>query len=145
MDTGEILRTVMIAAGVLILMETVLSLSQRRLKEQFCLLWFVISILLIFSGILLKLTTWSQYISAPGTVIVLIAGLCVIWCLYFLSIHISVLSRKTQELAMHVSLLNQENERILAELNKMRQEQSTAHHGQGDEGTIIQEGGRVRE
>ena len=63
METGEILRTVMIAAGVLVLMETVLSLSKRRLKEQFCLLWGVISVLLIVSGIFLRPTVWSQYIS----------------------------------------------------------------------------------
>lgn len=38
MQTGEILRIVMITAGILIFMQTILSLAKRRLKEQFCLL-----------------------------------------------------------------------------------------------------------
>ena len=92
METGEILRTVMIAAGVLVLMETVLS---------------------------------SQYISETGTVVIIITALCLVWCLFFISVHISVLSRKTQELAMQVSLLNQENERILAELEQLREKEES--------------------
>ena len=125
METGDILRTVMIAAGVLVLMETVLSLSKRRLKEQFCLLWGVISVLLIVSGIFLRPTVWSQYISETGTVVIIITALCLVWCLFFISVHISVLSRKTQELAMQVSLLNQENERILAELEQLREKEES--------------------
>ncbi len=122
METGQILRIMMIAVGVLLLLETILSLAQRRLKEHFCLLWGVISLSFIVSGICLSPSTWSQYVSNTGTIIVIVAGGCVLWCLFFLSIQLSVLSRKNQELAMQVSLLNQENERIMDELEKIREE-----------------------
>lgn len=120
MHTGEILRIVMITAGVLIFMQTILSLAKRRLKEQFCLLWGVISFLLVLAGILLRPVTLSQYVSGMGMLLIIVAGSCVVCCLYFLSIQLSVLGRKNQELAMQVSLLNQENERILAELEELK-------------------------
>ena len=122
METGDILRLVMIVAGVMILVKTICSLAKRRLKEQFCLLWSLISVLLIMAGIFLRPTLWSEYISGEGTIIILIAAGCIIWCLYFLSLQLSVLSRKNQELAMQVSLLNQENERILGKLNEITEE-----------------------
>ncbi len=120
MKTGDILRVVMAAGGVFILMETVMSLSKRRLKEQFCLFWGVISVLLILAGIFLRPMVWSRYVSQTGTIIIIIAAVCVVCCLFYFSIYISVLSRKTQELAMQVSLLNQENERIFMELDRLQ-------------------------
>lgn len=120
MGTGEILRIIMISAGVLLLMETILSLAKRKLNEQFCLLWTVISLCLIVAGIILEPHTLGEYISGTGIVIVIIVAGCVGWCMYFLSTQVSLLNRKNQELAMQVSLLNQENKRILSELeNKM--------------------------
>lgn len=119
MGTGIILQIVLVAAGILVMMETVLSLSQRKLREQFCVLWGIVSVLLVVSGIFLRPTVWGQYISETGTILVILSALCLIGCLFFLSVHISVLGRKTQELAMHVSLLNHENERILAELERL--------------------------
>lgn len=119
METGKILQIVLVAAGILVMMETVLSLSQRKLREQFCVLWGIVAMLLVVSGIFLRPTVWGQYISETGTILVILSALCLIGCLFFLSVHISVLGRKTQELAMHVSLLNHENERILAELERL--------------------------
>lgn len=121
MQTGEVLRIIMIAAGVLIFMQTILSLAKRRLKEQFCLLWGVISLLLVLAGIILRPVTLSQYVSGTGLLLIIVAGGCIVCCLYFLSMQLSVLSRKNQELAMQVSLLNQENERILAALEEFRE------------------------
>ena len=124
MEIGDVLRIVMVAEGVLVMMETILSLSKRRMKEQFCLVWGVFAILLVVAGIVLRPTIWSQYISESGTIILTVSALGAVWCLYYLSVHISVLNRKTQELAMQVSLLNQENEQIMAEREKLREKKS---------------------
>lgn len=120
METGDVLRIIMIFAGIAILAQTILSLAQRRLKEQFCLLWGMISFLFILAGILLHPVILSRYVSSSGLVLIVIAGGCVVCCMYFLSIQISVLSRKNQELAMQVSLLNQENEQVLRQLEELK-------------------------
>ena len=44
---------------------------------------------------------------------------CVIEAAWFISIQVSLLIRKNQELAMQVSLLNQENEQILAKISEL--------------------------
>ena len=80
MQTGAILRIVMITAGVLIFMQTILSLAKRRLKEQFCLLWGVISLLLVLAGILLRPVTLTQYVSGTGMLLIIVAGGCVVCC-----------------------------------------------------------------
>mgnify|MGYP000444138625 CR=1 FL=1 len=49
----------------------------------------------------------------------LITALLVLWGVYQMTIQISSLLMKNQELAILVSLLNQENERILRELEKL--------------------------
>lgn len=125
METGQILRILMIAASVLLLLQTTLSLAQRKLKEQFALLWAMIAVLLFMAGIFLRPTTWSTYISSAGTLIIIGGIACIVWCLFFLSTQLSVLSRKNQELAMQVSLLNQENERIIEELKQLQEIQQS--------------------
>ncbi len=121
MQTGEIIRVMLIVMGIVLFINMIFSLAKKRMKEQFCLVWGFISILLFISGILLHPDGLSQYISASGTVIIVMLSICVVWALFYLSIQISVLSRKNQELAMQVSLLNQENEWIMRELKETKE------------------------
>ena len=120
METGEIIRMMLFMLGVLLLMNVVLSLAKRKMKEHFCLVWGAISILFIVSGILLHPSGISQYLSVSGTIIIVILSMCAVWFLFYLSLQISVLNRKNQELAMQVSLLNQENEGLLEEIEKIK-------------------------
>ena len=119
MQTGDMLRILLIFLGCFLVIQTVLSLAKRKLKEQFCLLWGVIAFFLIASGILLRPTLWNQYVSTQGMVVIVIVGTCALWCLFYLSTQLSILSRKNQELAMQVSLLNQENEKLLDEIKRI--------------------------
>ena len=119
MQTGDMLRILLIFLGCFLVIQTVLSLAKRKLKERFCLLWGVIAFVLIASGILLRPTLWNQYVSTQGMVVIVIVGTCALWCLFYLSTQLSILSRKNQELAMQVSLLNQENEMLLDEIKRI--------------------------
>ena len=101
MQTGDMLRILLIFLGCFLVIKTILSLARRKLKEQFCLLWGVIALGLIISGICM-------------------IGICALWCLFYLSTQLSVLSRKNQELAMQVSLLNQENEMLLKKIQEVQ-------------------------
>lgn len=61
-------------------------------------------------------SSWC-YLLARGTMIAMfLVGGLTIWGGFELSLMISSLAMKNQELAVQVSLLNQENERILDEL-----------------------------
>ena len=103
-----ILRIFMIVLGIVLLGKTFASLAKRILTEHFGMLWGFFSVVLILAGILLSPTEWGSYISLRGLILV-----------WFISIQVSLLIRKNQELAMQVSLLNQENEQILAKISEL--------------------------
>lgn len=118
-EPGNILRIVLFATGVVMLLITITSLAKRKMNESFCLAWGVVSVAIILSGILLRPSGWTNFMSITGLILVLVIIFCALYAIYFVSLKISDLMRKNQELAIQVSLLNQENERILRKLGEM--------------------------
>lgn len=113
-----IIKIVLIVTGVVMLFIAIGSLAKRKMNESFCLAWFVVSIAVIVAGCVIHPARLSEYISVPGIVLIFVIFYGVLYAAYYVSIWISELSRKNQELAIQVSLLNQENERILRQLSK---------------------------
>lgn len=116
------IRLILMTIGVVLLVVTIFSLARRKMTETFCLVWGVLAVMFVMAGIFLQPTLWSVYISTTGTIILLIALICVIWCAFFMTMQLSILSRKNQELAMQVSLLNNENAKILEKLSSMEKD-----------------------
>lgn len=116
---GDLLRIILIVLGVVMLAVTIGSLAKRKMNESFCLAWGVISVAVVLAGILLRPSGWRAYISGVGLALILVIIISALYAVYFVSLKISELSRKNQELAIQVSLLNQENERILHELTTL--------------------------
>lgn len=119
---GTILRIIIILTGVFLLAETVSSLARRKMTESFCLIWGLASIIFILSGIFLRPYGLNQFISSTGLVFILIVGFCVISGAYYISVRISELARKNQELAMQVTLMKRENEEIMDKLNALQEQ-----------------------
>ena len=93
--------------------------SAKKLTVNLAVAWEAIGIGLILVGTVPFFSSWC-YLLARGTMIAMfLVGGLTIWGGFELSILISSLAMKNQELAMQVSLLNQENERILEELCKL--------------------------
>ena len=116
---GGLLRIILIVLGVFMFAITLGSLAKRKMNESFCLAWGVISVSVVLAGILLRPSGWREYISGIGLVLILVIIISALYAVYFVSLKISELSRKNQELAIQVSMLNQENERILHELSEL--------------------------
>ncbi len=110
------LRVVLILLGCYLLVMTLLSLAKRKMSEQFCLVWALMSVLMVLIGILLKPSLIERFISVRGFVLIMIALFGVLWGLWFISTQVSILIRKNQELAIQISLLNQDIERLSAEI-----------------------------
>ncbi len=109
----------MIISGVFLFGAVIISLAKRRMHETFCMAWGVLSLGLIIAGFVLRPNEVGNLISFKGLILILIASFVVGYLFNFVSIKISELIRKNQELAIQVSLLNQENERILNRLSEM--------------------------
>lgn len=119
MEPEVLLRIIIILTGVVLFCVTLSSLAKRRMTESFCLTWGLISVIIILSGILLRPTEWTSYISGTGMILVGIVAFCVIYGAYFISIKVSELMRRNLELAMQVSLLGKENEEIRERLQEL--------------------------
>lgn len=119
MNTAIIVKIGMIVTGLLIMGLTFYLHAAKKLAVNLAVAWEGIGVGLVLIGAIPVLSAWC-YLVGEGTIIAMfLVGSVVVWSGYELSIQISSLAMKTQELAMQVSLLNQENERILNELSKL--------------------------
>lgn len=121
MSVGDILRIFMIATGIALLWATVSSLAKRKMTETVCLVWGLVSVVCILSGLLLRPYGVSKYISMTGLVLIMIIAIVVLQGAFFVSTKISELARKNHELAVQVSLLNHENYNMMRRLEKLEE------------------------
>ena len=119
MGVGDILRIVVILAGVFLLMITVSSLARRKMTESFCLTWGLVAIVMILAGILLQPYGISELISVTGLGLILIVCFCVVFGAFYITEKVSELTRKNQELSIQITLLNQENRMIMEQLEQL--------------------------
>jgi Na+-transporting methylmalonyl-CoA/oxaloacetate decarboxylase gamma subunit len=96
---------------------------------SFAFVWGVFSVILILAGILDGFTGWLQMFPARVLLLVFLFLLVLIWMLYSMSLIISDLTMKNQELAMQVSLLNNENEKILKRVKKLTESENLRKQG----------------
>lgn len=118
MSAGNELRLFMIAVGLVIFGMTILSLVKKHMTESFCIAWGIVSLSIIFAGIILQPTQWNRYISRSGMLLILFGALMLLCGAFYFSVRVSRLTREVRELAIQVSLLNQENEVIVRVLTQ---------------------------
>ena len=118
-DSGFILRLFLCAIGAVLLVNVVSSLARRKMTESFALIWGVMALLCVIAGMLVRHVLLNSYISAIGMILIMMAVLCVIVGAYFISLRISELMRKTQELSINVTLLYDENLRLMKQVEEL--------------------------
>lgn len=121
MSIAAIVRIGISTTGFLIMGLTFYLHAVKKLTVNLAVAWegIGIGIGLVLVGAIPVLSSWC-YLIGEGTVVAMfLVGAVAVWSGYELSVQISSLSLKTQELAMQVSLLNQENERMLKALSEL--------------------------
>ena len=119
MSTAAIVKACVILMGIGIMIVTFVLHAKKKLTVNLAVTWELLGIAAILSGAVPIFSGWSSRIGLGSLVVLLITALLVLWGVYQMTIQISSLLMKNQELAILVSLLNQENERILRELEKL--------------------------
>ena len=119
MSTAAIVKACVILMGIGIMIVTFVLHAKKKLTVNLAVTWELLGIAAISSGAVPRFSGWSSRIGLGSLVVLLITALLVLWGVYQMTIQISSLLMKNQELAILVSLLNQENERILRELEKL--------------------------
>ena len=116
MDIGNLLKAFIIILGVVLLMKAVFSLAKRKMTEPFCLVWAILSCLMIIAGLLLQPYQLDHYVSKRVLILILLMVLSAVWGLWFISTQVSILMRRNQELA-----LNQDSEKLMKELKEIKE------------------------
>ena len=111
MSTAAIVKACVILMGIGIMIVTFVLHAKKKLTVNLAVTWELLGIAAILSGAVPRFSGWSSRIGLGSLVVLLITALLVLWGVYQMTIQISSLLMKNQELAILVSLLNQENER----------------------------------
>ncbi|MBD5556712.1 MAG: DUF2304 domain-containing protein [Roseburia sp.] len=119
MEAIDIFRILCIATGILFLILDFRAYVRQKLTESIGLVWMLFSVILIVLGV----SSGALSVSDSHIFLWIFLIAFILICLLFrISMAVSGLILKNQELAMQVSLLNQENERILHELGILTDE-----------------------
>lgn len=119
MSVAVLLRIGIVVTGLLIMWQSFYMHSVKKLAINLAVAWEGIGIGLVLVGAIPVLSAWCYQVGEGTAVAMFLVGAVAVWSGYELSIQISVLSMKMQEIAMQVSLLNQENERMLNKLSEL--------------------------
>lgn len=119
LETAVIVRIVVACLGVLLLAVDFFAYCKQKIKENFAFLWGVLAVVLVLISAITPLAQWSTLLSGWGYAGVLTLATILIWLLFTMSMDVSQLALKNQELAMQVSLLNSENAKVLQVINKI--------------------------
>ena len=121
MSTAAIVKFSVILVGIGIMAITFVMHAEKKLTVNLAVTWELLGIAAILSGAVPKFSGWSSRLSLGSLVVLLITAFLVLWGVYQMTIQISSLIMKNQELAMQVSLLNQENEMLLEKINSVKE------------------------
>lgn len=95
--------------------------SRKKLTVDFAGLWGILGALLILTGVVSSFSGWVRKVPKKPGAGMLSVGVPFLAASFFVSLQLSELKIKNQELAVHVSLLLQENERIISESDEKAQ------------------------
>lgn len=120
MSTVTTIRILFIATGILFLVIDFLVYVRKKLTTGIGLTWGLFSIAMILAGVYPgPVRIALNYIIA----LVFVGGLLFLFLVFRVSMLLSELKMRNQELAMQVSLLNQENEQILNKMGMLLNEE----------------------
>ena len=112
----------LIMTGVIVMVLTFLLHSAKKLTVNLAVAWEAIGIGLILVGTVPFFSSWC-YLLARGTMIAMfLVGGLTIWGGFELSILISSLAMKNQELAMQTSLLNQDYMTLIRRVEELEKQ-----------------------
>ena len=109
---GGVIKWSIILIGAVILVLNLFNLARRRLTPVIGVSWSIFAVLMLLFRSVLQLSELNKYMSLKAAVILILVIFAVIFAFYHLSIQISDLVDKINELNMQVSLLNAENARL---------------------------------
>ncbi len=121
MEIASIIKYGMIAVGAVAILASFWSHAVKKMTLDFAVAWGLLGAVLILVGAVPPLSAWIMKISGWTGLALFCVGTVCLWGAFQITLQISRLHMRSQELAMQVSLLMAENQRLLQELKKGRE------------------------
>ena len=112
---GLTVKAFMVVIGLGLFIINLFSLGRRSVSPTFGVVWSIVALLLLLLGLILRLDRLEQYMSWAAVIGILIGADTLLVGGYAISMQLSELISRNQELIMQVSLLNEENSRLRME------------------------------
>ena len=116
---SEVIRIVIIIAGILLMSVSFLMHSYKKITVNFTVMWELLGIMLVLIGAVPVFSQWTKQLASGTGFAFFCVGAIFLFEEFRSSVMLSQLFLKTQEMAMLISMLNQENERIMRDLEKL--------------------------
>lgn len=120
LDTWFYLGLTLVGISILIFVAAFFRYARKKMSDAFMMIWFLISTVLLFVGIVLIAKGYS---SAMVVAVVAVSCALLLIVIFITSSMVSELMMKVRELAMQVALLNQENDSMLQQINKLKEQE----------------------
>lgn len=121
-NNGNICKTVFYRTGTVFAWENVGVTGKKKDDGSFLSGLAFLAVLIGLAGILLQPSQIEHYISWRGMILGMIVLVGIIGSLWFLSMQVSSLMRKNQELAMQTSLLNQDYMTLIRRVEELEKQ-----------------------
>lgn len=108
--------------GIFIMFSSFWYHSVRKLTVNLAVVWEILSVILIVTGALPVLSSWTYHLSTGTGVVMFFLGAVCLWGGFQFSILVSHLAMKNRELAMQVSLLMQEDAEMTKRLEALEEQ-----------------------
>ena len=109
MEAGDIIRIIMMTAGILIMLSALWFLAGKRLTADLAAVWEIAGVMLILIGMVSRLSGWTADLSRRQELFAGCAGAAGILACCRFSLLVSRFMMKNHELAIEVSMLLEEN------------------------------------
>ena len=109
------LRILILAAGAFIFYRVTVKLIKHEMSESNSVMWFLIGVLTLVSGIFPDVFTWAAQrlgIGYPPALVFSAAIIALVLITYQTAVHLSRAESKIDEIAITLSILKEENRRL---------------------------------
>lgn len=129
MELAELVKTGVIVSGAGLILLSFWLHCEKKLTINFAVVWMLLGILLIVSGVLPAPAFWLRLLSSELAVPFLGLGICCMVGGLVSSLLLSQMAMKNRILAMQVSLLLEENRNMLASAEEAEGKHETSAAG----------------
>ena len=113
------LQLMTVIGGLLLLILSFRKFVARKLTEELGIIWIVMAFLFIVCGCFKRCFLWSTEMNIFDAIVLIAIVYLMFLIIFYMSMLLSSLQRKNQELAIMVSILNQENETIMHQIEAL--------------------------